>query len=334
MCRVRVVSRAWSWFIGAHDTAAGLRLASDGATDRPMTSLLATLVDSCSPGEALARSGALLERVRDGHAHLTAAVVEGAATVLGARQRAGRVVDLDACRARGETVLRRITTGPTITLPSRSIVWSLALPHVAALMPDAHLATLLNRNVRLLLKGLLAAGAQAAYFGRDHIAVGHRPAVALGYEVTRDGRVLLEAFAGVDGVTSRATKSVKDPVSLFACIADTWTPSALARRVNEGAAERSGATLVWEAPDVVAPFEEVSDPMDPLPAESVLEAVVAVPIGCVEGASGPWFGGDALTATWWLDALAAAVRDGSELPAPPVLEGARVDDLLATISAR
>lgn len=296
-----------------------------------MTTLRASLVDPCAPEAALARSSALLDAARDGACRLAASVVEGGALVLGARQRAGRVADLAACEASGVTVLRRRTTGAAVVLPARSIVWSLSLPHVAALFADAALDTLLNRNVRLLLKGLVAAGAQAAYFGRDHIAVRHRPAVALGYEVTRDGRVLLEALAGYDGPAVIASRRTKDPVALSACVAPSWTPSTLAREVIERAAERAGADLVWEEPSTVEPLAFVRDELDPLPAGSAPLATVDVPIGVVEGATGPWLGGDALTATWWLDALAVALTEGSELPRPPVLEGARVSDLLATL---
>lgn len=296
-----------------------------------MTTLRASLVEWCSAAEALARSSALLEAASDGACRLSASVVQGGALVLGARQRAGRVADLAACEASGVTVLRRRTTGAAVMLPSQSIVWTLSLPHVAALFSDATLATLLNRNVRLFLKGLLAAGAKAAYFGRDHIAVGHRPAVGLGYEVTRDGRVLVEAFAGYDGPAVIPTKHVKEPVALGACVASTWSPSTLARKVIECAAERTNTELAWDEPSRVDPFETVRDERDPMPEGSTPLATIEVPIGIVEGATGPWFGGDALTATWWLDALAKAVADSSEIPSPQVLEGARVEDLLATL---
>lgn len=298
-----------------------------------MTTLRASLVESCAPAEALARSSALLDAASDGACRLSASVVHGGALVLGARQRAGRVADLAACEASGVTVLRRRTTGAAAMLPSQSIVWTLSLPRVDALFADATLATLLNRNLRLLLKGLLAAGAKAAYFGRDHIVVGHRPAVALGYEVTPDGRVLVEAFAGYDGAAVIPAKRVKEPVALGPCVAASWTPVTLARKVIECAAERASAALVWDEPSRVEPFEPVRDERDPMPEGSAPLATVEVPIGVVEGATGPWFGGDALTATWWLDALAKAVAESSELPAPPVLEGARVEDLLATLGS-
>ncbi len=52
-------------------------------------------------------------------------------------------------------VLRRATTGTAAFLGGRGVVWTLALPHAAALAPDATARTLLNRNVRGFLKGLL-----------------------------------------------------------------------------------------------------------------------------------------------------------------------------------
>ncbi len=306
-----------------------------------MPTLRASLVERSSPAEALALSASLLEAVRDGDARLYAAVLHSPAVVLGATQRAGRVVDLAACESAGVPVLRRATTGCAAAMHPTSILWTLALPHVAALMPDATLATLLNRNVRLLLRGLLAAGAQAAYLGRDHIAVRHQAAVLLGYEVARDGRVLIEALGGYEVSTAlphsleareaRLPSRGRVPVALMGCVRDEFTPSTLARRVIEGAAERAEAELLWEIPAAVTGFETVRDALDPLPAGATPEATRLVPIGCVESATGPWVGGDALTATWWLGDFAKAFEEGAELPAPPVLEGARVSDLVEVL---
>lgn len=306
-----------------------------------MPTLRASLSERTSPAEALARSASLLDAVRDGDARLYAAVLHGPAVVLGARQRAGRVVDLAACESAGVPVLRRATTGAAAAMHPTSILWTLALPHVATLMPDATLATLLNRNVRLFLRGLLAAGAQAAYLGRDHIAVRHQAAVMLGYDVTRDGRVLVEALAGYEVSTAlphslEAPEKLsptrgRDPVALMGCVREEFTPSSLAKRVIEGAAERAEAELLWEIPAAVTAFGEVRDALDPLPKGATPMATRLVPIGCVESATGPWAGGDALTATWWLDDFARAFAEDAELPPPPVLEGARVSDLVAVL---
>ena len=98
--------------------------------------------------EALALATALLERAAGGEAQIAASLLDGPAVVLGALQRAGRVVDVAACATAGTPVLRRCTTGTAAYIGGRAILWTLALPHVAALHPDATPRTLLNRNVR------------------------------------------------------------------------------------------------------------------------------------------------------------------------------------------
>src|SRR5262249_23161412 len=143
-----------------------------------------------SPGEALALGAALLARVgSEGVPYLTASIVRGPAVLLGAGQRAGRVLRLDACAAAGTAVVRRVTSGTAAFVGDRAIVWTLALPHVASLVPDATPRTLLNRNVRGFLEGFRRAGAAAHYFGREWVSVRHRPAALLGFEASPDGAV-------------------------------------------------------------------------------------------------------------------------------------------------
>src|SRR5690349_12583757 len=104
---------------------------------------------------ALGLGPALLARAEAERAIFAAAsLVAGPAVVLGAAQRAGRVVDLNACATMGTIVLRRATTGTAAYIGQHGLVWSLALPHVAAIVPDATPRTLLNRNVRPFLDAL------------------------------------------------------------------------------------------------------------------------------------------------------------------------------------
>src|SRR5690348_7174186 len=95
--------------------------------------------------EALALGPALLARAeRDQIPLVAASLVQGPAVVLGAVQRAGRVVDLDACADAGVLVYRRATTGTAGWIGGRAYLFTVGLPHVAALLPDATPRTLLN----------------------------------------------------------------------------------------------------------------------------------------------------------------------------------------------
>lgn len=291
-------------------------------------------------GEALALAGALLARVVDGEARITASLVEGPAVVLGALQRAGRVVDVAACATAGTPVYRRSTTGTAAYVGGRAILWTLALPHVAALHPDASPRTLLNRNVRGFLRGLSRGGAPAQYFGREWIAIHHRPAALLGFEALADGRIVIEVFAGIDAPIALPTELCadeeravdrrrgKEPLALAA-----GDPAALARWVIEAVAgagrprEEAPASL-----DVAAPMVVV-DPSSPVPLGLALAPLRRAPIGwidaAVDRASGQlWLGGDALVASFAVRAIAEAARRGEVLgliDAP--IDGATFRDL-------
>lgn len=287
---------------------------------------------------ALAASPALLEACRDGRARVAAAVVEGPAVILGARQRAGRVVDLDACARAGAPVLRRATTGTAAWVGARAIVWTVALPHAAALVADATTRTILNRNVRPFLRALTKAGAVARYFGREWIAVEHRPVAIAGYDVTRDGRVLLEVIAGwdeavalPDALVTEAERAVDRwrghaPLALVDAVAAGWDVGRLARSVFPDADEAQPAVAESLAREVTA--------RDPVPEGMALGAPVRVPIGYVEAARDggrAWLGGDLLAATWWLDDAARALLAGDALPEGCVMEGAAPEDLAGAL---
>jgi hypothetical protein len=299
--------------------------------------------------DALALGPALLVRAgASGTSWLAASLVEGPAVVLGAVQRAGRVVDLAACAERGALVLRRATTGTAVFVGARAVVWTLALPHVAALVPDAAPRTLLNRNVRGFLKGFARAGAVAHYFGREWLSVRHRPAAVVGFDVARDGAVLLEVWAGHD-----APPAIPDALAApEERLLDRWlgrSPAALvevlpaelgledlARIVMETVALRAVVPAVEaEAPPELESlaFRPIDAPGDPLPRGAGAAVLARVPIGWIEAAAldagGVWLGGDLLTARWLLDELGR-----SEAPPAPVdaasapIEGASLSDLL------
>lgn len=291
--------------------------------------------------EALALAAPLLERAASGEPQIAASLLEGPAVVLGALQRAGRVIDVTACATAGTPVLRRATTGTAAYIGRRAILWTLALPHVAALHPDASPRTLLNRNVRGFLQGLSRGGAPARYFGREWIAVEHRPAALLGFDALPDGRVLIEVLAGLDA-------SIALPASLCADeerAIDRWRgkepmalapgdPEAIARAVIAAVAARAGAALDRAEPPtdlVLAP--PITEGRDPVPPGLALAPLYRAPIGWIDAAadlaSGRlWLGGDALVASFAARDLAQAVARGEVFaPGDAPLDGASWSDL-------
>jgi lipoyl protein ligase-like protein len=289
--------------------------------------------------EALALAPALLELVKGGDAAITASLLEGPAVVLGALQRAGRIVDLAACATAGTVVYRRCTTGTAVYIGSRAVLWTLALPHVAALQADATLRTLLNRNVRGFLRGLSRGGAPAQYFGREWIAIHHRPAALLGFEVLADGRIVIEVFAGLDAtialpgeLCAEEEREVdrwrgKEPMAI-----EAGDAMALVLRVIEAVAARGEERRDRrEVPGGLVISGPIGDPRSPVPDGLVVAAPIRAPVGWIDAAvdrSGLWIGGDALVASFAVAELAAALLAGAEnVPGDAPIEGATWDDL-------
>jgi hypothetical protein len=259
-------------------------------------------------------------------------------------QRAGRVVHLEACADAGVTVLRRATTGTAAYFGGSGILWTLALPHVASLAPDATSRTLLNRNVRGFLKGLGRAGALAHYFGREWIAVQRRPAAILGFDVTRDGAVLLEVLAGVDTpIAIPAALATEDERAV-----DRWRgaesialgdvvrtdPRDVARTVMDVVASSGPAPTEAVAFTDIARAPPVIRVHDPMPEGFTPRPGLRVPIGWIdagydEASRRAWIGGDVLAPVH----VFAAIADGEEPEGGGPIEGATLDDLRAAVSA-
>lgn len=277
-------------------------------------------VRTLAPWECVARAHALAEATRDGAPRIAAAVVPGPCVALGSRQRAGAVV-------RDARAVHRATTGPEAWIGARAIWWTLALPRVDALFADATPRTLLNRNVRGFLRGLTACGALAHYFGRDAIAVRHKPAAQLGYDLLDDGRVLLDVIAGwEEPPTLPAAHCARAPRAegiALASVIRGLGPEEVAARVMAAVAARSGETLDEERDEALVAQEDPSE-------EVALRGAVAVPIGWVEaGTRGgrPWLGGDLLASSAWLRGAEEALARGDALPEGAVIEGALPEDL-------
>ncbi|MRG92615.1 lipoyl protein ligase domain-containing protein [Polyangium spumosum] len=299
--------------------------------------------------EALALGPALLGRAEQAQAvHVALSLVDGPAVVLGAAQRAGRVVELAACTTRGVVVLRRATTGTAAWLGGRGLVVTLALPHVAALVADATPRTLLNRNVRPLLRGFSHAGALAHYFGREWISLRKRPAALLGFDVTPSGAVLIEVFVGHDepialptSLTSVHERALdrfggKQPTSLSE-IMPSAAPEAFAHALLEGflaRVEEPATALAQDTGELdTSPFAPITSALDPVPEAFVLHPAARVPIGWLESASTSpeggerhvWLGGDVLAPRFALDRIAHGDAPPPDIP----LEGATLADLVA-----
>jgi hypothetical protein len=314
----------------------------------------ALAIEERSIEEALALGPALLDRAQRGREPwIAASLVHGPAVVLGAAQRAGSVIDLSACSRAGASVVRRATTGTAAYVGGAALLFTLSLPHVASLLPDATARTLLNRNVRGFLRGMKRAGLVAQYFGREWIAVKHAPCAVLGFDVAEDGAVLIEVICGYDepiappaALLSEAERQLdrwrgKTPVALSGQLSlANWSREALASAVLDAIADLAGARLEpapcdWR-PRTPAP---ILDPLDPVPSGLTLAPPRRVPIGWIEAAAGgasgeggsrrAWIGGDVLAPRWVLEAIAgAAARGDDSLDFGQIaIEGAAISDL-------
>jgi hypothetical protein len=290
-------------------------------------------------GEALGLGPAALARAEaSGAIAVAASVVRGPAVVLGAGQRAGRVVQLDACGAAGTAVYRRATAGTAAYVGDRGIVWTLALPHVAALFPDATARTILNRNVRGFLAGLRRAGGGLAhYFGREWLSVRHRPAAIVGFEVSPAGAVLIEVIAGMDAPPALPDALVTDTERAL----DRWRGKApaglgevvggdalaIARQVMDAVAPQGAA--VDEGAPALTPVTDASSPM---PSGFVDGPGMAVPIGWIDTGIHPatravWLGGDVLVPA----GVRRDVANGDRPAGETSVEGASLADLYEAV---
>lgn len=146
-----------------------------------------------STASALLRAGeSALAAVKEEDLVLVCGAPVDSAYVLGRWQR-GRDALVDPHRAHA---LRRRTGGPTFRLGPGTLYVGLAMKHASVLM-ETPPTRILNRTVRPLLAALRAGGLPAHYFGRDFVSVDKRPAGALGWARTPDGRVLFEVALSV-----------------------------------------------------------------------------------------------------------------------------------------
>jgi hypothetical protein len=269
---------------------------------------------------------------------LASASFTARALVLGALQRADTLQSRSPARMDVE-IVRRQTTGTEAQLDGAVLYHALALPSVNALFSDASARTLLNRNLRALLRGYAAAGVPFRYFGTEVLALSGRPVALVGYDQGASGAVLIELLIGLENpCVVRSALKREPPAPLYDLIRSSAPHELLLRGVS-GVAERLGASTI----DVSSSLPEAVT-LRRLEVASLPPCSVTIPLGVVEAvrAPSPRITGDLLVSTTALarvEALTEAALARGELPAEGVLlpligaplDGARPPDLLAAL---
>jgi hypothetical protein len=139
-------------------------------------------------------------------------------------------------------LVRRVSGGAPVRLGPKTIHLALALRSPSVLFRvDAK--KLINRYVRPLLRALTKSGAPAAYFGRDWISVGHRPAGIVGFaHDAGTGRAVFEAFVALSTPFSgpRPAFLGKEPGTLESILGRTFEASAIMRSIADAYLSEAG----------------------------------------------------------------------------------------------
>jgi hypothetical protein len=272
---------------------------------------------------ALALGPRALALAETGRSVLASASFEAEALVLGALQLE------DTLRARSPArfdvpVVRRSTTGTEAQLSGAVLYHALALPRVDALFPDASARTLLNRNLRALLRGYAAAGVPLRYFGTEVLALLGHPVALVGYDMSESGAVLIEVLVGLQQpCVVRPALRREPPAGLYTLRRSEADPAELLGRAVDGVVSRLEATAVT-AP--LPPAELALTLLEP----TSLPASVAIPLGVVEAVSSPCrVFGDLLVGTAALKRFEATADLQAFAGAP--LDGARPADVQAAL---
>lgn len=289
--------------------------------------------------DALARGGGALRYAETAQrAVLVSAAVDAEALVLGALQREDTLRGRSPARFDGE-ILRRFSTGTEAQLSGATLYHALALPRVDALFPDASARTLLNRNLRGLLRGYAAAGVPLRYFGTEVLALLGHPVALVGYERAASGAVLIEVLMGLEApCVVRSALRREPPAALDTILRSSPPPLELLERAVQGLVERLG----------VSAFEVEASSLPQVSPPSLgwaaTPASVPIPLGVVEAVSTPRpkITGDLLASSAALGAVEAraeAVLGAGQPLTDAVLEplqgapldGARAPDLLRAL---
>ena len=266
---------------------------------------------------------------------LVSAAVVGEALVV------GRLQGVETLRERSPArfdvaVERRATTGTEAQISGAALYHALALPRVDALFPDASARTLLNRNLRALLRGYTAAGVPLRYFGTEVLALLGHPVALVGYDRAASGAVLIEVLIGLDApCVVRSALKREPPASLYSILRSEPPALDLLQRVVLGTVERLGASSFE--------LQLPSGPGAPRLEVDAVQASVPIPLGVVE-AAGARITGDLLVSTAALahvEERAQAAIDANQPLTEALLEplrgapldGARPGDLLQALVA-
>ncbi len=272
-----------------------------------------------------------------GRAVLLSASLEADALVLGSLQQVSSLRQRSPARFEAR-ILRRATSGTEAQLSGPLLYHALALPRVDALFPDASSRTLLNRNLRAMLRGYTAAGVPLRYFGTEVLALLGHPVALVGYDQLGSGAVLVEVLVGLENpCVVRSALKREPPAALHALLRREPPRHDLLRAVIEGVVTRLGASAVDVTADLGAAIRTTRE----LPEAA---AEVCIPLGVVEAVVSPQarLFGDLLVSSAALSRVEAAAQAalecggelGPEILTPlegAALDGARPADLLTAL---
>jgi hypothetical protein len=273
-----------------------------------------------------------------GRALLASASFQSQALVLGRLQRSETLRNRSSARF-DVPVARRHSTGTEAQLDGAVLYHALTLPRVDALFGDASARTLLNRNLRAVLRGYAAVGVPFRYFGTEVLALLGHPVALVGYDQSESGAVLIELLIGLENPSVvRPALKREPPAALYPLLRQSPPPHEFLRKAVSGIVERLGAS----ASDVSAELPATGPAPELAPA--VVAGSVTIPLGVVEAAvaSGVRVTGDLLVGSAALrrfeEGAAATLESGQKLGSELLsafdgapIDGARPPDLLQAV---
>lgn len=277
---------------------------------------------------------------------LASACCDASAVVLGALQREDTLRQRSTARF-SLGLKRRLTTGTEAELEGAVLYHALALPRVDALFADASARTLLNRNLRAILRGYTAAGVPLRYFGTEVLALLGHPVALVGYEQSASGAVLIEVLIGLEKpCVVRPALKREAPAALREIVKSSEAPRDFLARATAGIVERLGLAARDVASELSGMATGASWPAAVASEDSCKPANVAIPLGVVEAVAAPRarVSGDLLVSTTALSRVEALAQEALEsglsleesvlapLQGAP-LDGARSGDVLAVLRA-
>lgn len=297
---------------------------------------VATLESSLESALALGEQALLL--AESGRVALLSACFEADALVLGALQLESSLRARSPARFEVASARRR-STGTEAQLAGKVVYHALGLPAVSALFPDATSRTLLNRNLRAILRGYAAAGIPLRYFGTEVLALLGHPVGLVGYDQTASGAVLLEILIGLEQpCVVRSALAREPPAALYALLRSEPDARDLLSRAVAGVVARLDARAL----DVEGRL--ASAPPPPQLEALEVHAALKVPLGVVEACASPSIRvfGDLLVSRAALHEVEVAARAAVARGAGPdaavleplegaALDGARPGDILAVL---